>query len=89
MKSILMLTPAPPLTSETTALPTLAPLASFNSTVTGLVAAKAETANRAAGQRIRIVKVDMKTVYKKKESGVRRQESECGGRLLTPLLLDC
>jgi len=65
MKLILMLTPVPPLTSEMTAVPTLCPFASFNSTVTGLEAAKAAMLNRAAGSSERSVKVDMEIVYKK------------------------
>src|ERR1700680_1159033 len=70
MRLTLMVTPEPPLTSATTEVPTLCPLAFFNWTVTGLVAANAEPATRAAEQNVRIVKVDMGIVYKKKESGV-------------------
>ncbi len=62
MTSNLMETPPPFLTSEMTALPTLAPLASFNSTVTGLMAAKAEAANNAAEKTVRMVWVDMRLV---------------------------
>jgi hypothetical protein len=58
-----MVTPSPPLTSEMTAVPTLVPLASFNWTVTGLEAANAALANRAAEQRV--LRVDMEQVYKK------------------------
>ena len=61
----LMLTPVPPFIAEMVAVPTLAPLASFNWTVTGLVAAKVLAANRAAVDRIRSVIVDMEIVYKK------------------------
>ena len=68
MKFVLMVTPEPPLTSEMTALPTLCPFASFSWTVTGLVAAKAALANRAAVQRVRIVYVDMGIVYRSQES---------------------
>jgi hypothetical protein len=86
MKLILMLTPPPPLTSEMTAVPMLCPFASLSLTVTGLEAANAETANRAAEQRVRSVKVDRGIVYMKKETGVRSQESESEfrGAILTP-----
>lgn len=75
-----MVTPEPPLTSETTAVPTLVPFASFNWTVTGLVAAEEVASSQepvARMQRVRIVWVDMEIVYK-----------NSGYWLLATLLLD-
>src|ERR1700730_7640705 len=99
VKLILMVTPLPPLTSAMTAVPTLAPFASFKETVTGLVAAEEGASSQepvARMQRVRIVMVDMQIVYRKKP-GARSQEPECarlgvllapGFWLLAPLLLD-
>src|SRR5438094_3258295 len=66
-----MFTPLPPFPSESTAVPTLCPFASFNSTVTGLLAAWIAAAPKNRATRVTVAFLIPFILTQKKEAGVR------------------